>query len=65
VFSKEKNEGEKYGRPIVVERHRISSRDTSFTFVVDELPYEAGIDPNYLLVDRFPVDNVKKLVWEE
>ncbi len=65
VFSEEKNEGEKYGRPILVERHQISGKDTSFTFVVNELPYEAGIDPNYLLVDRFPEDNVKKLVGEE
>ena len=29
--------------------------------LIDELPYEAGIDPNYLLVDRFPDDNVKKV----
>jgi len=61
VYSKEKNEGEKYGRPIKVERHRISTTDTIFTLVVDELPFEAGIDPNYLLVDRFPEDNLRKV----
>jgi len=61
VYSEEKNEGEKYGRPIKVERHRISATDTTFTIVVDELPFEAGIDPNYLLVDRFPEDNLMRV----
>ncbi len=61
IFSEEKNDGEKYGRPIKIERHRISAIDTSFTLVVDELPFEAGIDPNYLLVDRFPEDNMRKV----
>ncbi|MEO1413294.1 MAG: M1 family aminopeptidase [Bacteroidota bacterium] len=61
VFSAEKTAHERYGRPIRLERVQISGRDTSFTLVVDELPYEAGIDPNYLLIDRFPEDNVKVL----
>jgi len=63
VYSAEKNTAEKYGRPIIVERHQISSKDTSFTFIIDELPHKAGIDPNYLLVDRFPEDNM--MVVEE
>ena len=62
IYSQEKNPREKYGRPILVERHRISTSDTTFTFLVDELPYEAGIDPNYLLVDRFPEDNMQRVV---
>ena len=61
VYSEEKEEGHKYGRPILVERHKISARDTSITLIINEMPYEAGIDPNYLLVDRFPDDNVKKV----
>lgn len=65
IYSKEKEEGHEYGRPILVERHKISAADTTFIFVVDELPYEAGIDPNYLLVDRMPEDNVKKVVEEK
>ncbi|MEL6866394.1 MAG: M1 family aminopeptidase [Bacteroidota bacterium] len=65
IYSQEKEEGHRYGRAILVERHRIHSPDTSFTFIVDELPYEAGIDPNYLLVDRLPEDNVKKLDLEQ
>ncbi len=62
VYSKEKEKGHAYGRPIIVERHKISASDTTFTFIVDEVPYEAGIDPNYLLIDRMPEDNVKRLV---
>jgi len=65
IFSKEKEEDEKYGKPIFIERHQISTKDTSFTFMVNELPYEAGIDPNFLLVDRFPTDNIKKLELKE
>ncbi len=61
VFSKEKEKDHQYGRPILLERHKISATDTTFTFIVSELPYEAGIDPNFLLVDRLPADNVKKL----
>ena len=44
-----------------VERHRINSPTASFKLIVDKEPVEAGIDPNYLLIDRFPDDNVKKL----
>ena len=42
-------------------RDRIDSPTASFKLIVDEEPVEAGIDPNYLLIDRFPDDNVKKL----
>lgn len=61
IFSEEVTEGNKYGRPILVERLKISKPEASFTFIVDELPYEAGIDPNHLLVDRMPEDNLKRL----
>jgi len=61
VFSKEIPEGEKYGRPILVKRVKIDQANQTFTVIVDEEPYTAGIDPNYLLVDRMPGDNVKVL----
>ena len=64
-YSKEKAKGEKYGKPILVKRKLISSKDNTFKFVLDELPYEGGIDPNYLLVDRFPEDNLKKLTLKD
>ncbi|MEL7248995.1 MAG: M1 family aminopeptidase [Bacteroidota bacterium] len=54
-------EGKQNNRLLHSERHRINSTMSTFTMIVDEEPFEAGIDPNYLLVDRFPEDNVKKL----
>ena len=65
VFSKEIPEGEKYGRPIVIERVKINQANQRFTIVVDEEPHTAGVDPNYLLVDRLAEDNVKVLTKEE
>jgi ABC-2 type transport system permease protein len=32
-----------------------------FTIVVDEEPYEAGIDPLRYLMDRMPLDNLKRV----
>jgi len=61
IFSEEKTSGHKYRRPLLLERVKISESEANFSFIVDELPYEAGIDPNYLLVDRIPGDNLKKL----
>lgn len=57
----EAEEGKQNNRLLRSERHRISGPTSTFKMIVDEEPLEAGIDPNYLLVDRFPDDNVKKL----
>ena len=57
----EAEEGKQNNRMLKVERHRINSPTASFKLIVDKEPVEAGIDPNYLLIDRFPDDNVKKL----
>jgi ABC-2 type transport system permease protein len=54
-------EGKQNNRLLTVEKQRISSPEMSFSFIVEEEPLEAGIDPNYLLIDRFPDDNVMKL----
>ena len=61
IYSEDKEEGHKYGKLILMERVKISEPERSFTFIIDELPYEAGIDPNHLLVDRMPNDNLRKL----
>lgn len=37
------------------------SKKNEFTFVVNELPEEAGIDPIFLLMDRMPNDNLKRV----
>jgi len=40
---------------------KIAQKDNTFTFVVDEKPDKAGIDPFRILIDREPKDNVKEL----
>ncbi|MCC6281985.1 MAG: hypothetical protein IT262_15385 [Saprospiraceae bacterium] len=57
-----KPEGDKkYGKTLYRKRVKISQKDNTFTFVVDEKPFEAGIDPFRLLMDREPKDNVKEI----
>ena len=51
--------GLRYGKTLHRERKRITSRESSFEFVVDEVPAKVGIDPFSLLIDRVPGDNVK------
>jgi aminopeptidase N len=53
--------GRKTGKQIYNQRMKISSDRNTFTFVVDEKPDKAGIDPNYYLVDRMPDDNLKNV----
>jgi ABC-2 type transport system permease protein len=55
-------EGDKErGKTLALERHCITEPKQTLTFVVDEKPYEAGVDPNYYLIDRMPEDNVKRV----
>lgn len=55
-------EGEKkYGKTLYRQRVKIDRKDNTFTFKVKDKPYNAGIDPFALLIDREPKDNVKKL----
>ena len=51
----------KFGRALKLEKVHINKLDNSFTITVKEKPYQVGIDPYYLLVDRIPEDNLKKL----
>lgn len=43
------------------QRVKMTQKKNNFTFIVNELPDEAGIDPIYLLIDRVPSDNLKRL----
>jgi hypothetical protein len=45
------------GNAIAVERKRVTSEQSTFTFVVDKKPAKAGIDPLNKLIDRSPEDN--------
>lgn len=49
------------GKPLHYERVKITKAENTFSFMVTEKPYEAGIDPYNYLIDRFPSDNVKKV----
>jgi hypothetical protein len=49
------------GKPLVYERRKIREKENTFVFLVDEKPFQAGIDPYYYLIDRIPEDNVKKV----
>jgi hypothetical protein len=54
-------EGKTYGKTLYRERVKITQKEQVFTFVTDEKPEKAGIDPFSLLIDRSPEDNVKKI----
>lgn len=57
-----KPEGDKkYGKTLYRQRVKVNQKDNTFTFTVKEKPYEAGIDPFRLLMDREPKDNVKEV----
>lgn len=53
--------GKKYGKTLYRQRVKINQKDNKFTFIVNEKPEKAGVDPFSLLVDRNPEDNLKEL----
>jgi ABC-2 type transport system permease protein len=54
VFSGEKD----HEQPIHVEKQWITQNNSTITFVVDQKPTRAGIDPYNKLIDRNPEDNM-------
>ena len=52
---------QKYGKTLYRERVHITQKLSTYAFVVDELPDQAGVDPFLLLIDRIPDDNTKKV----
>jgi ABC-2 type transport system permease protein len=51
----------KYGKTLYRDRVHITQTKSTYTFAVDELPDQAGVDPFLLLIDRIPDDNTKKV----
>jgi len=51
----------KYGKTLYRERVHLTGNKSTHTFTVAELPYQAGVDPFVLLIDRVPDDNVKQV----
>ena len=53
--------GKRYGKLLHRERVQLEGGKHELEFVVDELPYQAGVDPRNLLIDLVPADNLKKV----
>src|SRR5579863_6537501 len=45
-------------KPLELAKHHLTERDNTFTFVVNQTPTWAGIDPYNKLIDRNPEDNL-------
>jgi hypothetical protein len=64
VFAKASDGKEAHEKVLHLEKHAVADGDSSVTVVVDELPYEAGIDPFNKLVDRNSGDNRMRITLE-
>jgi aminopeptidase N len=61
VFARAGGESEEKEKVLYLRRHHITADVKRLTIVVDEKPYEAGIDPYNKLIDRIPDDNRKTI----
>ncbi|MFZ4521025.1 MAG: M1 family aminopeptidase [Bacteroidales bacterium] len=52
------------GKPLLLQRIKLTKKENIFTFRVKEKPYQAGIDPYNYLVDRTPGVNLKTIEEE-
>jgi len=52
---------ETLGKPLFLEKRRITRAAETFEIVVNEKPAKAGIDPYHKLIDRNPKDNTKAM----
>ncbi|MBP7624039.1 MAG: hypothetical protein KA763_08730, partial [Xanthomonadales bacterium] len=61
IFARAKGAEEKDEKVLYLKKHRIDQPEGKITVVVDELPYDAGIDPLNKLIDRVSSDNRKRV----
>ena len=61
IFAKSEN-NKNLGKVLILKRFKITKKENSFTFFIDEKPYETGIDPYNYLIDRTPGDNLKAVI---
>jgi ABC-type transport system involved in multi-copper enzyme maturation permease subunit len=61
VFARGPSGKEADEKVLYLKRHHITSEDPVVTLVVDEVPYEAGLDPYNKLIDRVSDDNRKRV----
>jgi hypothetical protein len=50
--------GQKLGERLLIQKVHLTEPVTTFDFVVDKPPRQAGVDPYNILIDRTPEDNV-------
>lgn len=58
AYAKPEN-GNRYGTLLYSQRHRLGTGKHRIEFEVDQIPYQAGVDPKNLLIDRIGDDNLK------
>ena len=56
-----KAETDKQPKILYRQKVKINKKQNEYTFIVSELPEEAGIDPAFQLIDRMPSDNLKRV----
>jgi ABC-2 type transport system permease protein len=64
VFARGKDDKEANQKILLLEKRDIADGDSSITLVVDEAPYEVGIDPYNKLIDRVSDDNRMRVTLE-
>lgn len=64
VFARDPGASEADERVLYLQRHHITAADTTLEIVVDEAPYDAGIDPLNKLIDRVSDDNRRRVTLE-
>lgn len=64
VFARPKGGDEDDEKVLYLKKHRIEKPEGKVSVVVDELPYDAGIDPLNKLIDRVSSDNRKRVTLE-
>lgn len=64
IFARPKGGEEKDEKVLYLKKHRITAATGKLTLIVDELPYDAGIDPFNKLIDRVSGDNRKRVTVE-
>jgi ABC-type transport system involved in multi-copper enzyme maturation permease subunit len=64
VFARGPSGKEADRKVLYLQRHHITSENPTLSVVVDEVPYEAGIDPYNKLIDRVPSDNLRRVSFE-
>jgi aminopeptidase N len=64
VFARGPSGKEADEKVLYLQRHRITREEPTIQVVVDQLPYEAGLDPYNKLIDRVSDDNRKRVTLQ-